>query len=337
MRRLFLIGGGAFLLAVIAYLLVALYWPNTFPGGAEQSFFVSRGQSFRSIADSLEAQGLISSRSRFSLVARLLGGADRLQIGKYQFTSGISNARLFLSLRSGRDNSMIKVTIPEGYRARTQARVFSRTIGTDSARFMSLVHDPLFIDDLGLRDTVLEGYLMPDTYGFTWQQDEAEIIEQMVAKFKEFYSDSLQARQEEMQWTVREVLTLASIVEAEAVRDNERPIIAGVYLNRLRRGMKLEADPTVQYGLEEEPRRVLYADLKVDHPYNTYLRRGLPPGPINNPGRASILAVLYPAKHSYLFFVADGQGGHRFASSYTEHRKNVRLYRRARRAATSKR
>jgi UPF0755 protein len=128
---------------------------------------------------------------------------------------------------------------------------------------------------------------------------------------------------------------LASIIEGEAVREDERAKISGVYWNRLRKGMKLEADPTIQYILNGRPRRLAYRDLKIDHPYNTYRRVGLPPGPVNNPGRASILAALYPESHRFLFFVADGKGGHRFAATYAEHMKNVRAYRRARGASRS--
>jgi UPF0755 protein len=327
--------GALLVLGGAMFLLDAFYGANTFPEGTPTTFFVSKGQSFRTIVDSLETQHLIRSRALFVFVGRILGGTGRMQIGKYVFTSGISNADLFSSLRSGRDNSLITVTVPEGYRARSQSRLYARTLGIDSSRFFSLVKHRAFIADLGISDTSLEGYLLPDTYGFYWQQDEAEIIERMVAQFRAFYGDSLIVRERELGWTTKQILTLASIVEAEAVRPEERQIIAGVYVNRIQKGMKLEADPTVQYGLPDPRRRVLYADLRVDHPYNTYLRKGLPPGPINNPGRSSIIAALYPARHRYLYFVADGNGGHRFARTYEEHRRNVSLYRRARKAAAA--
>jgi UPF0755 protein len=148
-----------------------------------------------------------------------------------------------------------------------------------------------------------------------------------------FYVDSLQKRQEEVKLTLPQVLTLASIVEGEAHLDRERPIIAGVYLNRLKKRMRLEADPTVQYVIPDGPRRLLFSDLRYDSPYNTYLYYGLPPGPINSPGRKSILAVLYPEKHSFLYFVADGTGGHVFTKNYLEHQKAVKAYRQYRREA----
>jgi UPF0755 protein len=129
---------------------------------------------------------------------------------------------------------------------------------------------------------------------------------------------------------MHQTLTFASIVEGEARLDEERPVIAGVYHNRLRKGMKLEADPTIQYMFPDGPRRVRYADLQVDNPYNSYRYAGLPPGPVNNPGRASILASLFPAEHGFLFFVANGRGGHWFTKTYGDHLRYVRAYRRRR-------
>jgi UPF0755 protein len=329
-RGTLLIAGGVAAVLAALFLLYAFLAPNEFPGSPQRQFFVSKGESYSTIVDSLESQGLIRSRFLFDLVARILGGRERIQVGKYPFTSGVSNGDLFLSLRSGRGNALIIVGIPEGLRARAQAHLFARALGIDTARFMELVHDESFARSLGVEGGSLEGYLFPDTYGFYWQQGEEEVIRRLVGQFWKFYSDSLLERQEAMGWTTQQVLTLASIVEGEAVRDQERPIIAGVYVNRLRRGMKLEADPTIQYILNGRPRRLRYGDLKVDNPYNTYLYTGLPPGPVDNPGRASILSALYPDRNNYLFFVADGKGGHWFASSYREHLRNVRKYRRYR-------
>lgn len=322
------------LLAIVGgagFFFSAFFGANPFDG--QQVIYVSKGQNFPAIVDSLESRGLIRSRELFVFVARIVGGMNRLQVGRYTFVGGISNYDLYTSIRTGRDNDIIQVTVPEGLRAKSQARLYARVLGIDTARFMSLVYDRTFIADLGIGESSLEGYLLPDTYGFYWQQDEAEVIERMVEQFKGFYADSLVDRQQAMGWSARQVLTLASIVEAESRLDSERPIIAGVYLNRLRKGMKLEADPTIQYVLDGGPRRLYYSDLKINSPYNTYRNAGLPPGPINNAGRASIRAVLFPARHNYVFFVADGQGGHRFARTYSEHQANVRLYRKARRAA----
>jgi UPF0755 protein len=307
------------------------YNPNHFSGADEKMFYVSKGQTFASVVDSLEAAGIIRNRTAFVFVARLHGGTTRVQIGKYKFGTGISNYDLLLALTQGKNVTLISVTIPEGLMARQQAHILARMVGIDSVRFMSLVRDESFAHSLGINSHSLEGYLFPETYSFYWQADEEEIITRLVKQYQAFYDDSLQARASDLGWTTNQVMALASIVEGEAVLAEERPIISGVYQNRLRKGMKLEADPTIRFMIAEGPRRILYSDLQVSNPYNTYRNRGLPPGPINNPGKASILAALFPARHNYLFFVANGKGGHWFSSTYAEHLRYVRKYRRERR------
>lgn len=306
------------------------FGPNSFSESPTKFFFVSRGQSFHTIVDSLERHGVIRNRTMFEIVAHVYGGAERIQVGKYRFESGVSNADLFLTLRNGRGNQLIVVAIPEGYRARAQARLFARYVDADTARYMRLVRDSAFARELGIESPTLEGYLLPDSYGLYWEQDEKDILRRQVALFKMYFTDTLVARAKELGWTVHQAVTFASIVEGEAVLDEERPVIAGVYHNRLRLGMRLEADPTIQYILPDGPRRVLYADLRLDNPYNTYRYAGLPPGPVNNPGRSSILASLYPSVHGYIFFVANGRGGHWFSRNYAEHQQYVRKYRRER-------
>ncbi len=304
--------------------------PNDFVDQSEKTFYVSKGQTFATIVDSLESQGIIRSRELFVFVAKMWGGTTRIQVGKYIFGTGVSNLDLYIALREGRHIELISVTIPEGLRPRTEARILARTLGIDSARFMQLVNDASFTRSLGVNANSLEGYLLPETYSFYWQPDEKDVISRMVDEFHRFYDDSLKDRAKSFGWTTNQVLTFASIVEGEAVRADERAIISGVYHNRLRKGMRLEADPTIQFMKENGPRRVLYSDLKSDHPYNTYRIKGLPPGPVNNPGKASIRAALFPARNDFLFFVADGQGGHRFSTNYLDHLRNVRKYRRDR-------
>jgi UPF0755 protein len=174
----------------------------------------------------------------------------------------------------------------------------------------------------------MEGYLFPDSYFVYERSSPSEIIGIFYNGFKKFMTDSLRARADSMGFSIHEVLTLASIVEGETNKTEEMPQIASVYLNRLKKGMKLEADPTVQYLQPNGWKRLLYKDLKIKSPYNTYLNTGLPPGPINNPGRDAIHAVLYPADTEYLFFVANGAGGHNFSKTYSQHLRNVSKYRR---------
>jgi len=320
------------LLACVASVAWVLYGPNPFSGGVgERVLYVSRGQSFATVVDSLDSKGILRSRFLFMIVARVLGGADKVQVGKYVLQSGISNVDLFVMLRSGKGNQLIHVTVPEGSRIRGQARIFSRALGIDSSKYARLAFDPAWSRSLGIDAGGLEGYLLPDTYDFFWEQDEREILKRQLDAFQRFFNDTLRAKCREFGWDVHQTVTFASIVEGEAVLDEERPIISGVYHNRIRRGMRLEADPTIQYVLEDGPRRLTYADLKSNSPYNTYRYRGLPPGPVNNPGKASILAALYPQGNGYLFFVANGRGGHWFTRTYDEHLHYVRIFKHERR------
>jgi UPF0755 protein len=211
------------------------------------------------------------------------------------------------------------------------ARRFAKDLSVDAEKILSICKDTSYIMSKGFRVASLEGYLMPDTYNFYWQTDEQEIVDRMVNGFKGFLVDSLKQRIRQSNMTLNQVLTLASIVEGESGIDAELPTIAGVYLNRLRKNMKLEADPTIQFLLPNGPRRLRYADLRIDSPYNTYLYHGLPPGPVNNPGRQSILGVLYAETNQYLYFVATGVGGHHFSKTYSEHVRAVNVYRRVRR------
>lgn len=315
-------------LAALAYAVLFLL-PNSFDGPA-RFITVSKGQSFNSVADSLEEKGIVLSGFTFKAAGRLMGVTQRMRVGKYSFVSGVSNREILEAIEGGTSTVGSTVTLREGVRTSLYARILKRHVGIDSARFMSVVRDTSLIGIHPHGAPSLEGYLMPDTYEFYWQDDERQIVQRMITEFREFFIDSLQQRMRKLGYTLNDVMTMASIVEGEAVYDDERPVIAGVYYNRLRIRMPLQADPTVLYAVSDNPRRLRRSDLKVESPYNTYLRYGLPPGPINNPGRQSIIAALYPARHQFLYFVADNNGRHRFARSYEEHLRNIRLYKKAR-------
>jgi len=242
----------------------------------------------------------------------------------------VSNYEILDIIQYGKTVETITIVVPEGLRATTQAKIFSRDLGIDSALFMKLVDDSDFTHSLGVEGSSLMGYLMPKTYELYWQTDEAEIIKTLIAEFWKEFDSSMQNQAKRRGRSIDEILTLASIIELETGVDTERSIIAGVYYNRLKKRMRLQADPTVQFALQDRPHRLHYSDLQVESAYNTYRNYGLPPGPINNPGKASILAALYPARHKYLFFVATGEGGHRFSRSFDEHRRAVQSYRRNR-------
>ncbi len=319
-----MIAGGIVL--VVVGLVYETFWaPNTFPG--DRFVMVSKGESFSQVVDSLQKAGVIHSRFFLSLAGRLHGYTTRIQIGKYRFRSGMSNNEVLLDLRYGTTVEMITVTIPEGIRTSRLARLLARDLGIDSSLFMKLAHDSVFINSLGEGAGSLEGYLLPNTYTFDWQTGEDRVIREMVDQFHKTFSDSLKARARSLRMTVNQVLALASIIEGETSIDSERVLISGVYHNRLKRGMRLQADPTIQYIIGNGPRRLVRSDLQIESVYNTYRHVGLPPGPVNNPGKSAILAALYPKKHKYLYFVANGQGGHKFSKTYAEHEQAVRQYR----------
>lgn len=320
------------LFLAILFILYYIFWmPISLPEPEGKVVAIPRGDSFRAVTDSLERNGIIRSRLAFEIAGRILGYTKSVKVGKYLFHSGLSNSDILSDINEGKSRLIISVTIPEGWRMDMIAKRFAKDLGVDAGKILAICKDSAFAVSKGIRVPSLEGYLMPDTYKFYWQTDEFEIVDRMANGFKNFFVDSLKARLRGSQMSLNEVVTLASIVEGESGIDAELPTIAGVYLNRLRKNMKLDADPTIQYLLPEGPRRLRYSDLRIESPYNTYLYRGLPPGPVNNPGRLAILSVLYPEKNRYLFFVATGVGGHHFSKSYSEHEKAVRVFRKVRR------
>ncbi len=229
-------------------------------------------------------------------------------------------------LRAKADYSQI-VTIPDGATVKYIAAKVKYDLMDDSAAFVRTALDKKFLDSVGLPFSTVEGYLLPDQYDLYQRSTPEEIIGIFYGNFKKFMTNSLKRRADSLGYTVHQVLTLASIIEGETNKYDEMPVIASVYYNRLKAGMPLEADPTIQYLQPNGWKRLSYKDLKIKSPYNTYLNPGLPPGPINNPGKKAIYAALYPAKTDYFYFVADGQGGHKFSSSYSQHLINVNHYR----------
>lgn len=305
-----------------------LWGPNSFQN--DRFILVSKGENFAQVMTSLENAGVIRSRLLFDAAGRMLEYTTRMQIGKYRFKSGMSNKEILEDLRNGNTIEIIAVTIPEGVKATRQARIFTKNLGIDSSRFMMLVHNAEFAKKLHLPAASFEGFLMPGTYKFSWQTDEEQIITDMVSEFWRIFNDSLRMAAQLKGKTIHDLITLASIVEMETPIDSERAVIAGIYTNRLEKGMRLQADPTIQYILKDGPRRLYKNDLEINSPYNTYLHAGLPPGPINNPGRSSIVAALFPKKNKFFFFVATGGGGHTFTRTYPEHLKAVRRFQRVR-------
>ncbi|MBX6422085.1 endolytic transglycosylase MltG [Thermosulfurimonas sp. F29] len=292
---------------------------------APRAVFIPPGTPVKEVAEILRAEGLIRSEWAFFLEGWRLGVLDRLKAGEYELSPDMSPAEILRMLAEGRVITHI-VTIPEGYNVWEVAALLERAGLLKKEEFLKKAFDENFVHSLGIPGPSVEGFLFPDTYYFVKGLSAEEIIRKMVSRFWEVWS-RYEKRAEELGVSVYEVVTLASIVEKEAVLSREKPLIAAVYWNRLRRGMPLQADPTVRYALRRFHGRLYYKHLRVRSPYNTYRYPGLPPTPIANPGEESIRAVLYPAKVPYLYFVSRGDGSHYFSTTYREHLRAVRRFR----------
>lgn len=303
-------------------------------------FVVHPGESAAEVGTRLAGQGLIRSSTAFRLTARFGHVEARLEAGDYELRRNMSLADVLSSLAQGRMVGGF-FTVPEGWRALEIADALERSQVTSRARFLDLVEHPTgnTPDLLGTlpKGQTLEGYLYPDSYRFESNTPADAVLRQMLDTFVANLTPDLLNGFQANGLSLQQAVTLASIVEREAVAADERPIIASVFLNRLRRGMRLQADPTVQYALVEAgstttasdsywKRTLTFADLAVTSPYNTYQLVGLPPGPICSPGLASLRAVAHPATTDYLYFVARPDGTHAFARTLAEHQQNVAKY-----------
>jgi UPF0755 protein len=282
---------------------------------------IAPGLNVRQIAANLERDGIIRDASKFVMASRFFRAANRLQAGVYEFGPEYSELEVLLALKYG-DVAGRTVTIPEGHRAAQIAAILDGVLEVPRGEFMDLVHDPALASSLGVSAPSLEGYLHPETYRVRLDATPREVVVMMVDETMRLLDPRTAARAESLGMSIHEILTLASIIEMEAMLDAERDRISAVYHNRLQRGWRLEADPTVRYAIGRFHRKLYYKDLDVDSPYNTYRRTGLPPGPICSPGKASIDAALYPAAgREEFFFVANGDGTHTFSATFSEHVK----------------
>jgi len=300
-------------------------------GSKTVSIIIKAGDGFSGIADELLEKGVVRSSLMLRYPARWRGIDTRLIPGRYDFTGENSCRSVLTKLERG-DFAVIRVTIYEGAPIWKVASILSRLMECDSVETIRFNTDSVFLASLKL--PCLEGYLFPETYFFPWGTSVKTILRDMVTMFHS-QSDTLWEQLSEERLSRDEVIILASIVEAEALLDDEMSRIASVYRNRISRKMKLDADPTVIYGLGGLDRPLNRRDLEQRTPYNTYRFRGLPPTAINSPGLAAIRAVLNPEETDFLFFVADGTGRHRFSRTNAEHNRARREIKRARRNSES--
>lgn len=301
-------------------------------------FTINPGETAATIAPRLQREGLITDAQLFLWLVRYRGVDVQLEAGDYELRPNMTMDEIIDTLQHGRLRE-VTVTIPEGRRAEEIATLMEEQGVADAELFLALVVGGDFAYDF-LHDrpedapSSLEGFLFPETYRIPIDYDAGQLIELMLATFAERFSPQMRQMAAEEGMTIYEVVTLASIVEREAVIAEERPIIASVYLNRLEQDMYLQSDPTVQYalGYQEDTGQwwkipmSLEEDTVFDSPYNTYMYPGLPPGPICSPGLASLQAVLEPAETNYLFFFSRFDGSHAFAETYEEHLQNQELY-----------
>lgn len=296
--------------------------------GAEQFVDIPPGMSSTAIGRSLVAAGVIESDTVFRVALRLSGNVRGLKAGEYRFDHPISAVEVIDTVTRG-DIFARRITFPEGLTILEMAKLYeSRGFGP-ARDFTAAAADASLVKDIDPSARDLEGYLFPDTYALPRRTPASRLITQMVGRFRATYDDNLRSHAEEREMTTREVVTLAALIEKETAAAAERPLVAAVYTNRLKIGMGLQADPTVVYALQKAGKydgNIRREDLALDSPYNTYKYRGLPPGPIAAPGKASLEAAVSPAEVPYLYFVSRNDGTHAFAATLDEHNANVREF-----------
>jgi UPF0755 protein len=317
---------------VLLPLAVACTQPG---GGGTERVTVPPQATFRTVTDTLAARGLIANKLIFRVVARFKGLDRSVKAGVYDLPRESSMTELLTRLASGKTASA-RFTAPEGLALSEIAAQAARQLGVPADSVLAAANDTAEINALGIDARSLEGFLLPETYSLPLGSSARDLVRTMARSFEAAWRPEWDARLDTLKLTRLQLVTLASIVEGEARVDEERQVIAGVYHNRLRIGMALQADPTIQYAIMLETGgrkpRLYTKDYRFPSPYNTYLHPGLPPGPVNSPGRRSIEASLYPAKVPFLYFVAMPDGRHRFSATYDEHLRNVAASRRAYRA-----
>ena len=300
-------------------------------GGEPYSLRLPPGTDFDAAMDSLEALGAVRQSASLRLFGGLTGWGEQVKTGHYNVRPGMSNWALLDKVRKGLQDP-IRITIPGGLTPERFGRVLERQLGADSAAVVAAVNDPALADSLGTDAAHLFGHMRANTYDILWTTDARRAVARIHGWHDRYWTDEKVAKAEALGLTPDEVITMASIVEWEAQKPSERPRIAGVYLNRLlgrtpAGTMRLQADPTVQFAMMKADggpmRRLFTRDYAFPSPYNTYQIAGLPPGPINNPSDDTIDAVLDNENHQFLYFVADGTGGHRFARTLSEHNANA--------------
>ena len=320
---------GIIIASILAFYLLVIYWPQSNPYERVE-INIPKGVSLSQIGNILKEESIISNKRTFTMAVKSLGHEKNIPAGRYVLHNALNNRAIINQLVYGVP-SLKSITVLEGWTIYQIANELEKELKISKKTFLRLCNDQRVIKLFDLEGNSLEGYLFPDTYTFAEEVDPYLVLTRMVNEFINNITKSMEVQAQEMNMSLLEVITLASIIEGEAIYDSERAIISAVYHNRLKKGMKLQADPTIQYIIDDGPRRLLNNDLKIESKYNTYLYRGLPPGPINSPGKESIIAALYPSVNEYLYFVARGDGYHTFSTNEKDHNKAKKKFQEVRR------
>ncbi len=288
---------------------------------------IPAGAGYRQALSLFHEKGVIHSELPLLILGRFAGVEKTVRPGLYRIPKDATPLDVFDKMRFG-DTETITLTVPEGYNLEETAMAVEKAGLASKDEFLRSAQDQSLAKQLELNVPTFEGFLFPDTYRIPVDAEPEDIIKIMVVRFRTMFGPELKNRLSESGMTATQAITLASIVEKEARKNSERGLIAAVYLNRLKKGMRLEADPTILYGVRSTGKPIRRSEIRRRTPYNTYVIKGLPPGPIANPGLESIKAVLYPADVDYLYFVAKNDGTHYFSTTLREHNKAVRKYQR---------
>ncbi len=288
---------------------------------------VSKGETFYHIAQIFENHRLINNTDAFSILARVSKADTQIKSGSYQLSPAMSPSFILWQLTAG-NVELIKVVFPEGYTISLMAPLLEEANIVTQKEFLDYAYNPQTARSLGIEADSLEGYLFPDTYYFSPLTSPSIVVKTMLKRFWTVFNQSFIHRASELGFSIHDVVTFASIVEKETGQPEERPMIASVFHNRLKRNMRLESDPTVIYGIQDFDGNLTREHLKTTTPYNTYRIKGLPQGPIANPGEEAIRATLYPDTTRYLYFVSKQDGTHHFSTTLKSHNQAVDLYQR---------
>jgi UPF0755 protein len=292
---------------------------------AKKIFIIARGQNFSTTTQDLHQKNLIQHTLKFRLLARIKGFDKRVQAGEYLLSPAMTPRAILEKLIQGKVN-LHKITIPEGLNIYQIAAISAEAGFGSKTEFIRSATDAALAHKKGIEADTFEGYLFPDTYYFPKGETSTKIIAIMAERFWAKFRPEWILRSQELGFTIHQVVTLASIIEKETGAAFERPIISSVFHNRLKKGMRLESDPTVIYGIKNFDGDLKRKHLTTKTPYNTYKIKGLPHGPIANPGIASLVAALYPAETDYLFFVSKRDATHKFSTNLEDHNKAIRKY-----------